>query len=219
MTHALEVVADPEAAAARAAELVIERARSAVSTVGRFTFAVSGGGTAARMLALMGPTMPWEATGVWQVDERVAPPDHPDRNLVAQMAALRPGVELHPMPVDHPDLEDAAALYAADLPAAFDLLHLGIGEDGHTASLVPGDPVLEVRHRDVAISGEYQGRRRMTLTYAALDRAREAIWLVTGAAKSDALRRLVGHDPQIPAGRVRTPSQLIVADRAAAAGV
>ena len=220
MSHELEVLADPEEVALRVAVLVAGRAHDVVAAVGRFSFAMSGGRTAARMLALLDEQdMPWEATGIWQVDERVAPPDHPDRNLVAQIAALPAEIELHPMPVDHPDLEEAAALYAADLPGAFDLLHLGIGVDGHTASLVPDDPVLEARDRDVAISREYQGRRRMTLTYPVLDRAREALWLVTGAEKSEALRRLVGHDPQIPAGRVGTPRQLIVADRAAASGV
>lgn len=220
MTHELEVLPDTEAVAARAAEVVATRARQAARAVGRFTFAVSGGRTPGRMFELLGEQdVPWETIGIWQVDERVAPPDHPDRNLVAQLAGLRAAVELHPMPVDHPDPEAAATMYQADLPGAFDLVHLGIGVDGHTASLVPGDPVLEVRDRDVAITGEYEGRRRMTLTYPALDRAREALWLVTGAEKSDALRRLVGHDFQIPAGRIRTPQQLIVADRAAAAGI
>jgi 6-phosphogluconolactonase len=220
MSHDLEVLPDPEAVAVRAASLVATRARDAVIAVGRFTFAVSGGRTAARMLELLRELdVPWDGIGVWQVDERIAPPGHPDRNLTLQLAALPEGAELHPMPVDDPDPESAAAAYAADLPGAFDLLHLGIGPDGHTASLVPDDPVLEVRDRDVAVTAEYQGHRRMTLTYPALDRAREALWLVTSAEKSDALRRLVGHDPQIPAGRVGTARQLIVADRAAAAGV
>jgi len=220
MSHELEVLPDPEAVAVRAASLVAARARDAIGAVGHFTFAVSGGRTAARMLELLGEQdIQWNGVGVWQVDERVAPVRHPDRNLTLQLAALPEGVELHPMPVEDADLESAAAAYAADLPGAFDLLHLGIGPDGHTASLVPDDPALEVHDRDVAVTGEYQGRRRMTLTYPVLDRAREALWLVTSAEKSEALRRLVGHDPQIPAGRVNTSRQLIVADRAAAAGV
>jgi 6-phosphogluconolactonase len=212
VTHELEVL--PEA------EVVADRARQAARAVGRFTFAVSGGMTPGRMFELLGEQdVPWEAIGIWQVDERVAPPDDPDRNLVIQLAGLRAAVELHPMPVDHPQLETAAAMYADGLPGAFDLVHLGIGADGHTASLIPGDPVLEVIDRDVAVTGEYEGRRRMTLTYRAIDRAREALWLVTGAEKSDALRRLVGHDESIPGGRVRTLRQLIVADRATAAGI
>jgi 6-phosphogluconolactonase len=220
MSHDLEVLPDPEAVAVRAASLVATRARDAVIAVGRFTFAVSGGRTAARMLEHLGEQdVPWDGIGVWQVDERIAPVGHADRNLTLQLAALPGSAELHPMPVEDPDPEAAAATYAAGLPGAFDLIHLGIGPDGHTASLVPDDHVLDVRDRDVAVTGEYQGRRRMTLTYPALDRAREALWLVTSAEKSDALRQLVGHDPQIPAGRVGTPRQLIVADRAAAAGV
>jgi len=163
--------------------------------------------------------VPWGWTAIYQVDERVAPAGDPDRNLTSLLASLPTdsGVELHPMPVEEDDLEAAAAEYARSLPEIFDLVHLGLGPDGHTASLVPGDPVLEVMDRGVALTGAYQGRRRMTLTYPTLNAASEVLWLVTGADKLDALRRLRAGDASIPAARVTAVTQLIVADAAAAA--
>ena len=123
------------------------------------------------------------------------------------------------MPVEAPDLERAAQEYARSLPERFDVIHLGLGDDGHTASLVPGDPVLDVADRDVALTDVYAGRRRMTLTYPALDRAGQVLWLVTGAGKAGPLERLRAHDPSIPAGRVDAARSLILADRAAANGI
>ena len=163
-----------------------------------------------------------------QVDERIAPAGDPDRNLthlresLLARAPLRPE-HIHAMPVESPDLEAAAAHYArlleeiAGAPAVLDLVHLGLGPDGHTASLVPGDPVLEVADRDVALTGDaYQGRRRMTLTYPVLDRARRILWLVTGSDKVGMLARLRAADHSIPAGRVRQDRARLMADRAAA---
>ncbi len=219
MNQHLEVLADAEAAAARAAALIADRARTAIAQTGGFTLAVSGGTTPARMFRLLaGADVPWEAVGVWQVDERIAPVGDLDRNLTGLEASFRAArsVVLHPMPVEALDLEAAAAAYARSLPPAFDLVHLGLGPDGHTASLVPDDPVLGVTDRDVALTGAYRGRRRMTLTYRALDRAREALWLVTGEEKRHALTRLLEGDHAIAAGRVATSSQLVVADAAAA---
>jgi len=197
---------------------VAERARAAVSDRGRFTFAVSGGRTPREMFArLRNEDMPWPETAIYQVDERVAPAGDPDRNLTHLLASLLPqsGAEIHPMSVEEADLEAAAAKYARSLPESFDLIHLGLGPDGHTASLVPDDPVLDVLDRRVAVTGEYQGRHRMTLTYPTLNAARQVLWLVTGEDKVDALRRLRADDTSIPAGRVSAASALIIADAAA----
>ncbi len=220
MSIGIEVLPDAEAVARRGAEFVAERAKSAVADHGRFTFAVSGGRTPWAMFAHLAGRMPWEKVTIFQVDERVAPDGDPDRNLTQLQRALPAGgaADVRAMPVASGDLEEAAAAYASALPEAFDLVHLGLGPDGHTASLVPGDPVLDVVDRDVALTGAYQGRQRMTLTYPVLDRARQVLWLVTGDDKVDALRRLRDGDPSIPAGRVEAHSALILADEAATAG-
>jgi 6-phosphogluconolactonase len=215
----VEVLADADAVASRAAEEVAARARDAVADHDRFTFAVSGGRTPWAMFAeLRTLDVPWDRTAIFQVDERVAPAGDEARNLTHLVASLPPGgrAEIHPMPVEEADLDAAAAGYASSLPERFDLIHLGLGPDGHTASLVPGDPVLEVTDRKVALTGPYQGHRRMTLTYPVLDRAERVLWLVTGAEKADPLARLRAGDTSIPAGRVRTDTQLVLCDRAAA---
>ncbi len=224
----IEVRADAEAAACRAAELIAAEARAAVAERGRFALAVSGGHTPWRMLqVLAGEEVPWKLVHLFQVDERVAPAGHPDRNLTHIGESLRGGARLppghlHAMPVEEPDLDAAAARYARELeavtgtPPALDLVHLGLGPDGHTASLVPGDPVLDVTGADVAPTGIYQGRRRMTLTLPMLDRSRHVLWLVTGSEKAGMLTGLRAGDASIPAGRVRQDRALVVADRAAA---
>jgi 6-phosphogluconolactonase len=228
----IEVLADPEAVARRAATLVAEHARAAVKERGRFTFAVSGGHTPWVMLReLAGEQVPWDEVQVVQVDERVAPADSDERNFkhlresLLSHVPLPPG-NLHAMPVEAHDLAAAAAQYAQTLeslagsPPTLDLVHLGLGPDGHTASLVPGDAVLEVTDAWVALTaGLYQGVHRMTLTYPVLDHARCVLWLVTGAEKVDALRKLTRNDQTIPAGRVRRQGTIVVADRAAAAGL
>jgi 6-phosphogluconolactonase len=214
----IEILPDADAVAERGAAYVAERAQAAVAEHGRFTFAVSGGHTPWAMFAHLTGRMPWEKVTIYQVDERVAPDGDPDRNLTQLRASLPPGgaADVRAMPVEAHDLETAAADYARSLPERLDLIHLGLGPDGHTASLVPGDPVLEVADRDVAVTGEYQGRRRMTLTYPVLDRAHRILWLVTGADKVDALRRLRAGDHSIPGGRVGAAIALVVADEAAA---
>lgn len=218
MTLRIEVLPDAQAAAERGAELVAGAAAQAIAERGRFDFAVSGGTTPGAMFAALYGRMPWEKVTIFQVDERVAPDGDPERNLTLLHRSLPPGgvADVRPMPVTAGDLEAAAASYAAALPERLDLVHLGLGPDGHTASLVPGDAVLEIMDRDVAITGEYQGRRRMTLTYPPLDRARRILWLVTGDDKVDALARLRAGDPSIPAGRVSAANALVVADAAAA---
>jgi len=224
----IEVLADADLVARAAAAIIAAEAWSAVAARGRFIVAVSGGRTPWRMLrALAGEQVPWEGVHVVQVDERVAPAGHPDRNLthlresLLEHAPLRPE-QIHAMPVESPDLEAAAAQYARTLrdlagsPPVLDLVHLGLGPDGHTASLVPADPVLNVTGADVALTGVYQGRRRMTLTYPVLDRARRVLWLVTGGEKAAMLARLRGGDPSIPAGRVRQDHAMLIADQPAA---
>jgi 6-phosphogluconolactonase len=195
-------------------------ARDAVAERGRFSLAVSGGTGPWRMFELLGAEeVDWNGVELFQVDERVAPDGDPDRNLTHLRASLpEAAVErLRPMPVTESDLDAAAARYEAELPEALDLVHLGIGPDGHTASLVPGDPVVEVTDRRVALTGgEYQGHRRMTLTYPALGAARRIFWLVTGDDKRDPLARLLAGDRSIPAGRVEAADALVLADRAAA---
>jgi 6-phosphogluconolactonase len=216
--HEVEIQADAEGVARAGAAYVAERAREAVRSRGTFHFAVSGGHTPWAMFAeLASEEVPWEGVVVYQVDERVAPADDPDRNLHHLHEALASvPARLEPMPVEDPDLEAAANRYAARLPERFDLVHLGLGPDGHTASLVPGDPVLDVTDRLVALTQPYQGRMRMTLTYPALARARQILWLITGEDKKEALAKLLAGDTSIPAGRVQAASSLVLADRAAA---
>lgn len=218
----LEIVRDAQAVGRRGAELLAAAARDAASAHGSFALAVSGGRTPLAMFAaLADEDVPWPRVGIWQVDERIAPSGDPDRNLTGLLESLpESGRErVRPMPVDEPDLERAAEAYAAALPPVFDLVHLGLGDDGHTASLIPGDPVLEVSDRDVAITGEYRGRRRVTLTFPVLDRAERVLWLVTGADKAVPLRRVLEGDRSIPGGRVATPRQVVIADRDAAGDI
>lgn len=225
----IEVLDDGAAVAQRAAAIIADDARAAVAARGRFVMAVSGGRTPWVMLRLLaGVDLPWPGVHIVQVDERVAPAGDPDRNLthlresLLDRAPLRPE-QIHAMPVEAPDLDGAAASYAATLremagsPPVLDLVHLGLGPDGHTASLVPGDPVLDVVDADVALARPYQGRRRMTLTYPALDRARRILWVVTGDEKAEMLVRLRDGDRTIPGGRVRQENALVLADRGAAA--
>jgi 6-phosphogluconolactonase len=215
--HELETLADPAAVAAAGAAFVAERARTAVAASGSFHFAVSGGHTPWAMFAeLASETVPWDEVVIYQVDERVAPPDDPDRNLAHLHQALGGApAQVRAMPVNDGDLVAAAADYAALLPRHFDLVHLGLGPDGHTASLVPGDPVLAVTDRLVALTQPYQERVRMTLTYPALARARQILWLVTGGDKKGPLARLLAGDTTIPAGRVEAAASLVMADSAA----
>jgi 6-phosphogluconolactonase len=216
--HELEVAPDAAAVGARAATYVAARAREAVSAHGRFTFAVSGGKTPWAMFAeLTHEDMPWADVELFQVDERVAPEGDPDRNLTHLRESIGDApARVHPMPVGDPDIEAAAAAYATVLPQRFDLVHLGLGPDGHTASLVPGDPVLEVTDALVALTQPYQGHRRMTLTYPALTRADQLLWLVTGADKRAALAKLLAEDESIPASRVLATRSLVLADAEAA---
>jgi 6-phosphogluconolactonase len=224
----IEALADADAVARAGAALTAEEARAAVAARGRFVMAVSGGHTPWKMLrALADQPMPWADVHVVQVDERVAPAEHPDRNLTHLRESLLAHcpllpTQVHAMPVESADLAAAIGEYAATLqrvagaPPVLDLAHLGLGPDGHTASLVPGDPVLDVTDADVALTGLYQGRRRMTLTYPMLNRSRRIVWLVTGGEKAEMLTRLYGADRSIPAGRIRQDQAVVLADHEAA---
>jgi 6-phosphogluconolactonase len=218
----LEVIADERTAAQRGAELIAEAGRAAVAERGFFSLAMSGGRTPWAMLAILGERedMPWGETELFQVDERIASPGSQDRNLTHFVLGL--SIEhqssLRPMPVTSRDLEGAAREYESQLPDPVDLVHLGLGPDGHTASLVPEDPVLEVVDRRVALTETaYQGHHRMTLTYPALDSARQVLWLTTGPKKREPLAKLLAGDRSIPAGRVENENMLVLADEAAAA--
>ena len=225
----IEVLPDAGAVARRAAAFIADAARAAVGARGRFVFAVSGGRTPWVMLrALAQEEVPWQAVAVVQVDERSAPEGHPDRNLthlrqsLLERATMEAG-QIHAMPVEAEDLDAAAREYGDTLhrligpSGRLDLVHLGLGPDGHTASLVPGAPELEVRDASVVATAVYQGRRRMTLTFPVLDNARRILWVVTGDDKREMLLRLRNRDAAIPAGRVASHNAVVMADRAAAA--
>lgn len=221
MAIELEVAGDEKAASRRAAELIAAAGDEAASERGSFSFAMSGGRSPWAMLAILGEleAMPWDRTELFQVDERVAAPGDPARNLTHMVLGLSMEHQpaLRPMPVTQRDLEAAAREYEDSLPEHLDLVHLGLGPDGHTASLVPGDPVLDVTDRRVALTETaYQDHRRMTLTYPALNEARRIIWLVTGPDKKEPLAKLLAGDESIPAGRVKNENMLVVADEAAA---
>src|SRR5262245_25149668 len=223
----MQILADASAVAQAAAKFIAAEARAAVEARGRFIMAVSGGRTPWQMLrALANEDLPWQSVHVVQVDERIAPAGDPDRNLTHLRESLLanaplPAEQILAMPVEEADLQTAARRYAhsleqiAGIPPVLDLAHLGLGPDGHTASLVPNDPVLNVTDRDVALTGLYQNRRRMTLTYPMLNRARRILWVVTGTDKVEALARLRDADVSIPAGRIRQEQALVLADRAA----
>lgn len=210
------VVADAEAAAVEAARIVEMVADAAIADRGRFNFAVSGGKTPWRMLELLSESsLNWSRTSLFQVDERIAPTGSMQRNLTHLVLTLPLICQaaIRPMPVGADDLTTAASGYEYSLPDRFDLVHLGLGSDGHTASLVPGDRILDVTDRQVAITtGDYQGTRRMSLTYKAIDRARQILFLVTGEAKEEALSKLTAKDPSIPAGRIENPNVTLVTD-------
>ncbi|MDP9023091.1 MAG: 6-phosphogluconolactonase [Actinomycetota bacterium] len=224
----LEILGSDVAREEQAASHVADAATRSLGERAVCAVAFSGGSTPTAMLAaLADQDLPWERIHVFQVDERIVPGGHRDRNLdVLQRYLLDPArvpsTNVHPMPVTDPDPAVAANRYAAELarvcgdPPVLDLVHLGLGADGHTASLVPDDPVVQISDRPVATTSVYRGHRRMTLTVPVLVRARQQLWLVVGADKADAVRRLVRRDPEIPASRVAHEDALLVLDDVAA---
>ncbi|HYW75821.1 MAG TPA: 6-phosphogluconolactonase [Gammaproteobacteria bacterium] len=217
----IEVTADAEEAAHSGARLIAEHIMMAIASRGHACIAISGGRTPWTMLEkLAGRELPWAKLHVFQVDERECSIKNKDRNYKHIKAILPKECQIHPMPVEDPD--KGADHYAHELVQVLgkdkhlDVVHLGLGADGHTASLVPGDPVLQVTNRDVAWTEPYQGHRRMTLTYPIINRARFVFWLVTGSEKSEALARLAAGDPAIPATGIRVKACEMIADKKAA---
>jgi 6-phosphogluconolactonase len=224
----VKIFPDALSTASAAASFIAAESRAAIAARGGFVVALSGGSTPWLMLrCLAREDLHWDAMQLVQVDERVAPAGDPERNLTHIHEHLLKNTplqreQIHAMPVEAKDLETAAAEYAETLSKlagsrpVLDLVHLGLGLDGHTASLVPGDGVLGVTDADVGVTGIYQNRRRMTLTYPILNRARQVLWLVTGEEKAEMLHRLQDGDQSIPAGRIRQDRAVAFADRAAA---
>jgi len=230
---------DAYAVAQGAAALIAEEARKAVAARGRFVMAVSGGKTPWQMLRdLSNEEVPWAAVHIVQVDERIAPPRDPDRNLVHLQETLLchasiPPENIHAMPVEAANPEKSSPWrrrapcldYTSVLnslsgnPPILDLVHLGLGPDGHTASLIPGDSVCQVIDQEVAFTGVYQNRRRMTLTYPVINRARMILWVVTGGEKAPMVPRLLAGDPSIPAGSIAQQNATLLLDAPAAAGI
>ena len=224
----VDVLADPAAVARSAAQFIAAQASAAMVARGRFKFAVSGGHTPWAMLRELSTLdVDWTNVFLFQVDERVAPPGDDSRNLTHIRASLvdrvpLPTANVFPMPVERNDLAAAAAQYAQTLataigtPPVLDLVHLGLGPDGHTASLVPNDPVLQEDFADVGLTQPYQGQRRMTLTYPMINRARCVMFVVTGPDKLSAMAALRRGDPKIPASGVTGERVVLMADAAAA---
>jgi 6-phosphogluconolactonase len=221
----IQIFSDADEVAAEAAKLIAMIARQSVEERGRFILAVSGGRTPWQMLRALGKEdVPWKSVHVFQVDERIAPTGHPDRNLTQLRHSLLENSpinehHIYAMPVEWNDLEFAAGEYSdllsqqAGAPPIIDLVHLGLGADGHTASLIPEDHVLEINDRDVAVTGIYQGRNRMTLTYPIINRARNIMWVITGDEKAPMLKRLLDADTSIPAGRIHQEKAFVLADQ------
>jgi 6-phosphogluconolactonase len=212
-------------AAAAAAERIAGLLRAAVAGRGRATMALSGGTTPRDMIRLLARLdVPWASVDVFQVDERVVDLADPDRNwlIFSPLAAIATDSRLHPMPVEHADGDEryrGVLRQAAGVPVTLDVVHLGLGTDGHTASLVPGDPAVDVTDREVSWSTPYRGHRRMTLTVPVLRQARHQIWLVIGSDKADRLGRLVKGRDDGPAARVLVAAGATVFTDAAAASV
>lgn len=224
----IRVLDDGQSAASYAATEIAEAARNAVRERGFASLALSGGSSPLPMFsALAEQSIPWAKVHIFQVDERIVPMESPERSFARLRDILlsrvpMPEGNVHPMPVEADDLGAAAARYEIKLsetlgsPPVLDLVHLGLGSDGHTASLVPGDPDLAISACDVAVSGIYEGTRRMTLTYPMLNRARAVLWLAVGEAKAKILQRLAAGDIGIPAGRIERSRATIIADKEAA---
>jgi len=198
-----------------AANVLIEILETRLAERPRVSLALSGGSTPWPVFRRLAEApIDWHRVDIYQADERVAPLGDPARNLTGLTEALldRVPAKVHPMPVESLDLERGAKEYAAELPTALDVVHLGLGDDGHTASLVLGDPVLDVVDRLVAVSQPYRGHQRMTLTFPALARSNVVVWIVRESGKASMLRKLRDADRSIPAGRVPQDNTILITD-------
>jgi len=232
------VLPDPEAVAIATADRFVEAARRAIDERGIFRVALSGGGTPKQVYPLLlepprRDGVDWSRVEFFWGDERSVPPDHPESNfgvayqmLIAQLPNVRPD-RIHRMPAEAPDIEAAALSHESELrlafgargdePPAFDLVWLGMGPDGHTASLFPGTAALEETERWVTANWvPDQGTWRMTLTYPVLNAAREVLFVVTGADKADAVRAIRAGGSDLPAERVAGEGVEWILDAAAA---
>ncbi len=213
--------------AKEAAIYIADRIRENIAKKGFFTMAISGGRTPWAMIKeLAQEDLPWEKVFLFQVDERMAPEAHPDRNLTQLFKAIEGSrlvlrLNIFPMRVNAEDLNEACEEYENHIKrmtgnGKLDLVHLGIGTDGHTASLVPDDSVLEVTDKGVAVTnGEYQDRKRMTLTYPLINQAEKILWVITGAEKAEMLDRLLHQDPSIPAGKIDQHHAIVLTEESA----
>lgn len=212
----IRVVCDASDAAADAAHWIAGKLRLAVRRRGTAALAVSGGTTPAAMFAMLAAIeLPWRDVTVWQVDERIAPNGSPNRNALLLDVLDEVGANVRLMPVGESDLMSAARRYGEGLPASFDVVHLGLGDDGHTASWFPADRVVD-NVDSVALSGQYQGTRRMTLTPRVVNGARRRLVLVTGASKAAAMRGWLLRNTALPIERLHRNGTVVVLDAAAA---
>ncbi len=210
------------------AEWIAVRLADAVGRKGVAHLALSGGSTPWAAFELLTTLdVPWDRVHLWQVDERIAPDGDPQRNatglhrslLDPLLAAGAGGPTPHLMPAGSPSADPTSlaadyerALRAAGDPPVLDVVHLGLGPDGHTASWVPGDDVIDAPGEVAATSTVYQGTRRMTLTPRCVNRADARVILVSGPDKADALGRLLSGDREIPASRVRPEGTTVITD-------
>lgn len=208
--------------ASRAADVFELAILAAIEARGRCVIALSGGGTPAPAFAeLAARDLPWGQVVLTQADERVAATGSGLRNLTRQMEAFA-GLPVRwlPLPVDSP-IDAGIVGFVRELgdlvgrPPIIDVVHLGMGADGHTASLVPGDAVLEELDADVALTDSYEGRERITFTRPLIDRARLALWLIRGKEKEAPLRRWLAGERSMPAGLLEPRLSVVVADESA----
>lgn len=240
MSRRFVVLASPQAVAEAAADRIVATARNAIRRRGIFRLALSGGATPRAVYALLAAppriaAVDWSRVEFFWGDERSVPPDHPESNFGAAselMIDRLPGVKrgaVHRMPADAPNRDEAARAYQAEIarafgisseaphPPAIDLVWLGMGRDGHTASLFPGSTALQERRRWVVASWAPEPAAwRMTLTLPILNAARSVLFVVTGADKAGPLRSIRSRTQDLPAGLIHARATVWLVDAGAA---